>query len=667
MCLQCYDEYSMKFFSFFKASSIVFFCVFFLQVSSGSVLAASYYFDSVAGSDAGDGTEASPWQSIVKLQETIQAAVAGDTFYLKAGSSWNINDLDGETIAGLGTITFATNGLALYQSGTTENPITLTSYGTGVKPVLENPERFGFQSDQVLLVQGNYWVVDGLKVTSDVIPAAGISGDLAHSKKGIFLYQTTGTIIRNNEVEGVGDGISIEADGNLITENYVHDLNMIVNDDDGGNDDSGAVGIVLSGSNNEVSYNTLENCRAPSFDFGPTFYDGGAIEFFGKSGGSVDNNYIHHNIARNNEGFVEFGGQDPSSADGNIIAYNVLSNNSRLFYFNLSGSFPLAVSNLGFYHNTVVDLNPSLYGYYIAYSQQPTTDGMIVMKNNIFYFDNSFTVSEELTQPTVLEHTHNVYYEFNSGTGTTNFSLGYSADSSEILADPRFVSTNNFTLQSNSPAINAATTLGNATTYLGSSVAIQSTDYDRTVIPQSTAPDIGAYESSYDTPTPTPSPTPTPTPQSSSSDGSVSSSNSPSGGESMCLSSVPLRAPDLFQIDTTDRSATLYINPLAKPFEYYFISYSVWGHAEQFGVEFPLTESTGVISYTINHLEPNKTYYFKVRSGVSCQTGDWSAVVPAKTLKRIPENSRVRNPFFSFYREFTFLDRLRQMRKYSGN
>jgi hypothetical protein len=130
----------------------------------------------------------------------------------------------------------------------------------------------------------------------------------------------------------------------------------------------------------------------------------------------------------------------------------------------------------------------------------------------------------------------------------------------------------------------------------------------------------------------------------------------------MCLSSAPLRAPDLFQIDTTDTTATLYFSPLAKPFEYYFISYSVWGHAEQFGVQFPLTESSGVISYTIRDLEPNKTYYFKVRSGVSCQTGDWSAIVPARTLKRVSDSTQKKNFFFSFYRESSFLERLRILR-----
>jgi hypothetical protein len=57
---------------------------------------------------------------------------------------------------------------------------------------------------------------------------------------------------------------------------------------------------------------------------------------------------------------------------------------------------------------------------------------------------------------------------------------------------------------------------------------------------------------------------------------------------------------------------------------YYYIAYGLSPGSEQYGVTFPASPSTGAVTYTINDLNPNLTYYFKVRAGNICAPGGWS-------------------------------------------
>lgn len=99
----------------------------------------------------------------------------------------------------------------------------------------------------------------------------------------------------------------------------------------------------------------------------------------------------------------------------------------------------------------------------------------------------------------------------------------------------------------------------------------------------------------------------------------ISSVNSP-----VCTDLTPVSVPDLFQIDTTNDSATLYFTPIIEDNKY-FISYSTSENAEEHGAEVILG-TQGVQSYTVNLLNPNTTYYFKVRGQNGCQPGQWSNI-----------------------------------------
>jgi len=111
---------------------------------------------------------------------------------------------------------------------------------------------------------------------------------------------------------------------------------------------------------------------------------------------------------------------------------------------------------------------------------------------------------------------------------------------------------------------------------------------------------------------------------SSSSSSSSSSSTTSSTSTPVCIDTPPTNNPDLFQIDRSGSSATLYFTPVNDYLSYYYIAYGLSPGDEQFGVSFPSGLSSGVISYTINELNPNATYYFKVRGGNGCAPGGWS-------------------------------------------
>lgn len=127
----------------------------------------------------------------------------------------------------------------------------------------------------------------------------------------------------------------------------------------------------------------------------------------------------------------------------------------------------------------------------------------------------------------------------------------------------------------------------------------------------------------------TASATPTPTPSSGESANTptpVPSGAQTAGAFTVCTAPAPAGAPDLFQIDRAGSEATLYFAPAKPPLTYYYIAYGLDGNAERFGMQFSSTETGGVLKHTIKSLDPDLSYYFKVRGGNTCMPGPWSNV-----------------------------------------
>ena len=106
--------------------------------------------------------------------------------------------------------------------------------------------------------------------------------------------------------------------------------------------------------------------------------------------------------------------------------------------------------------------------------------------------------------------------------------------------------------------------------------------------------------------------------------GTSSSSSSPLPPS--CGDQKPSSNPDLFQLDRSKDGtrATIYFTPV-NPLSYYYVAYSEDSNAEKYGVQFKGSQE-GVQSYIINELQPQQTYFIKVRGGNGCLPGDWSKI-----------------------------------------
>src|SRR5437016_3591468 len=110
---------------------------------------ATYYVDSVQGSDANAGTSpAAAWKSLAKVNATT--FLPGDQILLKSSSIWK-------------------GQLWPKGSGVEGKPITVDMYGGGVKPVILGA---GLVEDAVLLKNQEYWEIQNLEITNTGTTAA---------------------------------------------------------------------------------------------------------------------------------------------------------------------------------------------------------------------------------------------------------------------------------------------------------------------------------------------------------------------------------------------------------------------------------------------------------------------------------------------------------------
>ena len=389
-----------------------------------------YFVDSINGSDFNSGKSTSePWQTLVPVNSTRFSP--SDIIYFKRGSSWD-------------------GGLVITDSGEEGNPITFTAYGSGDKPIFRNPGGQGSGTKSVVI--NSDWVIVEDLLISDANDAGIFISPLAEH-----------VVIQDNEATNVGIGVSIyNSQYNLVTRNYIHDLHMVVNTPDG-SDDFGAIGVSIAyASHNEISYNSMVNCLAPSYDWGT---DGGAVEWWGTS----DDNYIHHNWATGDNGFLEVGG---GTAYDNRVAYNISINNGIFSVIHLIGQFASDVRNFRIENNTIIETaNPSWVVF--GFDGSPSIDTFL-LNNNILYIEEFQYISNEPS----FAHNNNLYY---LGGGTE---LGFTSNPSEIIGDPLFVDQfgENYNLMPSSPAIDAGIDLG------------FTLDFENNPTPKGLAPDIGAFE-----------------------------------------------------------------------------------------------------------------------------------------------------------------------------
>lgn len=386
----------------------------------------TYYVDSVAGDDANSGTStSSPWKSLTKANAAVLNP--GDRLLFKRGGSWS-------------------GKLALTRSGSATQPIVVGSYGSGDLPLIQG-------GSSCVALSGSSIVVQELAISACGWAGIEITGSSNRVERSTITGNVAGIFVKPGAV------------GNRILNNRIVDNNRMSVLTVGGNDDSGAFGVLLQGDDTEVAYNLISGHDAFSYDYGR---DGSAIEVYGGQ-----RNNVHHNTAANNDAFTELG--NSRSAD-NTFAYNVVTSSLDTSVFVVtrgSGSSYGPVARTSLVNNSVYLTGAQSQGFVCSSGCGPD---ILSMRNNVIvagwkvgYADRAF------------DEDYDVYWG-----GIAQFTLG----SHSRIADPRFVgaASGDLHLQATSPAIDQGVSAG------------YGADRDGVPVPTDgngdgvAVPDAGAYE-----------------------------------------------------------------------------------------------------------------------------------------------------------------------------
>lgn len=394
-----------------------------------------YYFDSVAGNDSNSGdSELQALQSI-SLLNSIDL-LPGDTVYLKNGSVWN-------------------SWIQIEDSGSTAQPIVITTYGAGSKPDFR-PTAF---KKPAITLNGSNIQVNGLLV-SDANLSYGVH----------FGAQSSNNIVEDCEITGTGSGMVCQGSGHIVRGNYIHDLEMIVNTETtiNDNDDYGAVGIWFNEPATSIkAYNNrFSNCSASSYDYGT---DGGVMETWG----SVSNIEFYNNYSENNNGFFEAGSSNAAVITNISIHHNISINDITLFVPHLSGTFTITFSGIKFTNNTIFcDQNfgmahIDIEGASITGNQLSVVNNIFTTVNHVYDFNfNGFLHEGNL---------YNTSTVIKTGTLNSNFALG----ASEEIGDPLFSAyspATGYTIGTESLAVDKGVSTTFASDYLGNASPVGTTD-----------------------------------------------------------------------------------------------------------------------------------------------------------------------------------------------
>ena len=151
----------------------------------------TYYVSSSTGDDSQNGTSPSTaWKTLDRVNQ--QGYLPGDKILLKKGDAWN------GYIRPIG-------------NGTAQSPITLASYGSGARPIVNGSgTNYAVYSAAVMLENLSHWRVDGLEITN-VGPGEKVGQPFTEPlvRSGIYVF----TYDQQNRIEDI-----------KITNCYVHDV-----------------------------------------------------------------------------------------------------------------------------------------------------------------------------------------------------------------------------------------------------------------------------------------------------------------------------------------------------------------------------------------------------------------------------------------------------------
>lgn len=248
----------------FKSNPFKWF-IFLLLLSSNISKGAIYYIDSVAGSDANNGTsEATAWQNISKVN--LLTLALGSKIYLKCGSVWNGQQLK-----------FGGSGTAAY-------PIIVDQYGTGAKPRLNGDGIATANQGVVYLYNQDYIEINNLEITNyPVLPATTNPNSIFF----VGLYSTSGT--NPNPYGGDRRGVMVALlDKGVCNHIYLKNLNIHHIKGQLGNG-STAVNGAIPKRTGGIYFTVLNEASTSNSRFNDVLIDGCTISYCENTGLAFDN------------------------------------------------------------------------------------------------------------------------------------------------------------------------------------------------------------------------------------------------------------------------------------------------------------------------------------------------------------------------------------------
>jgi hypothetical protein len=452
--------------------------------------ATTYYVDNGGGDDANSGTSSNtPWKTLAKVNGTT--FVGGDYILFKAGGVWSGN-----------------TQLHPLGSGSTNNPIVIDMYGTGLKPIINAGSAEG--NGAVYLSNQSWWEINNLEITSDA-PSMGdrrgvyfhaSSGSINHlylqncyihsvhgtfstadggstsgpKRTGGMLVEDTGSatfndiLIQNNEINSVTNiGLVACLNANsaknvIIRGNTIHNVSknaMIIRVCD---NTCLIEHNLCYNTANKTTGNTIFTARVN----GPVFqYNEGYDNRAGDHDGSLyDADLDSQNVVfqysyshDNNHGLFWQYAQGPDL--GIICRYNI-SQNDQGNIFSVNGG----TSSAYFYNNTIymnaAVANPS-YNY--VFDERSASGHSCYFYNNIFYNLQGKGWSMDTGNTHVFDY--NVFYPPGTSPPTNRAVDVHSLTNNPMLVAPGTAGTNDWSslagykLQAGSPCIDSGTNLAN--------------------------------------------------------------------------------------------------------------------------------------------------------------------------------------------------------------
>lgn len=319
------------------------------------------------------------------------------------------------------------------------------------------------------------------------------------------------------------------------------------------------------------------------------------FEFFN---GNIDDVRVYNRALSSTEVTALGSGNEPGTSLATTTLNHDLTTNGNLILN--SGTLDVSGSNYGITDSGNFENNGGVFTARSGTVTLNATDGQTINSSNTFYNLTRSPISSDHLALTFGAGSTQTITNTLSLNGTSGGLLGLhsSTTGTQWKIDPQGTRNISYVGVSDSNNINAT------------AIAYSSTNNYQTNLTNWT----------------TSAPTPTPTP---SGGGSGSSSSSSTSSQS-CPSSVPSGTPNLYQLDPTTTSITLYFTPVSGADSYY-ISYGTTRTANQFATSFSNSNASGAIAYTVGSLQPGTTYYFQVRAGNGCATGNWSTISSSTT------------------------------------